>query len=44
VIFDSVGARIIKEARIPLLVLDGRDLSSLKNAILGKRFKGTIVS
>ncbi|MFQ6106539.1 MAG: UMP kinase [Thermoplasmata archaeon] len=44
VIFDVVGAKIAKEARIPLLVLDGRDLTSLKNAILGKRFKGTVVS
>lgn len=44
VIFDVVGAKIIKRAKIPLLVLDGRDLSSLRNAILGKKFKGTIVS
>ena len=44
VIFDAVGARIIKKAGIALLVLDGRDLSSLRGAILGKRFKGTKVS
>jgi len=44
VIFDTVGARIIKKAGIALLVLDGRDLSSLRGAILGKRFKGTKVS
>ena len=44
VIFDTVGARIIKKAGIALLVLDGRNLSSLRGAILGKRFKGTKVS
>jgi uridylate kinase len=42
-IFDIVGARIIKRARIPLLVLDGRDLVTLRDAILGRRFKGTTV-
>jgi uridylate kinase len=44
VIFDLVGARIIKKAGISLLVLDGRDLTSLSGAILGKKFKGTTVS
>lgn len=43
IVFDAVGSRIAKRAGIPLLVLDGKDLSSLKSAILGKRFSGTIV-
>lgn len=43
-IFDIVGARIIRKAGIPLLVLDGRDLVSLRDAILGRRFRGTTVS
>lgn len=43
-IFDIIGARIIRKARIPLLVLDGRDLVSLRGAILGRRFRGTTVS
>jgi uridylate kinase len=44
VIFDLVGARIIRQAGIALFVLDGRDLASLSGAILGKKFKGTTVS
>ena len=44
VIFDIVGSRICKRAGIPLLVLDGRDLASLRAAILGNRFKGPTVS
>ena len=43
VIFDARGAEIIAKARIPLYVCHGRDLKALKNAILGKKFDGTIV-
>jgi uridylate kinase len=43
VIFDPKGAEIIAKAKIPLYVCQGRDLDTLKNAILGKKFKGTIV-
>lgn len=42
-VFDTVGVRVLLRSRIPLLVVDGRDLDSLKNAIEGKRFRGTIV-
>jgi uridylate kinase len=44
VIFDPKGLDIITKNRIPLLVCNGRDIESLKNAILGKKFEGTIVS
>lgn len=44
IIFDIVGAKIVKRAKIPLLILDGRDLSSLRGAIHGRSFKGTVVS
>lgn len=43
VIFDPKGANIILKAKIPLLVCYGRDLDSLKNAILGNEFEGTVV-
>ncbi len=43
VIFDPDGAKIILKAKIPLLVCHGRDLDTLKNAISGKEFNGTMV-
>jgi len=43
-VFDSVGARVLERSRIPLLIVDGRDLANLRNAIDGKRFDGTLVA
>ncbi|MCQ2086261.1 MAG: UMP kinase, partial [archaeon] len=42
-IFDPLGVRIIKECKIDLFVVDGRNLKELKNAILGKEIEGTHV-
>jgi uridylate kinase len=43
VIFDPKGAGIIERMKIQLMVCNGRDITALKNAILGKEFEGTIV-
>lgn len=42
-VFDSVGARILERSKISLSIVAGRDLTNLRDAIEGKRFKGTIV-
>jgi uridylate kinase len=42
-VFDPLGIRIAKEEKIDILMVDGRDLDELKNAILGKTIKGTYV-
>lgn len=39
-----LGVKIAKEHRIDLLMVDGRDLVELKNAILGKEINGTFVN
>ena len=44
IVFDPVGARVVARARIPLLVVDGRDLDALRRAIAGERFHGTTVT
>lgn len=44
VVFDPAGARVAAKARIPILVLDGRDLGALRSAILGHPFHGTVVA
>ena len=43
-VFDPLGVKIAKEHRIDLLMVDGRDLVELKNAILGKEINGTFVN
>ena len=43
IVFDPKAARIVAEARIPVAVVNGRDLEALRNAILGKPFRGTLV-
>lgn len=43
IVFDPVAARLIAKARIPLCVVDGRDLEALGNSIEGKPFHGTRV-
>ena len=44
IVFDPVAARVIAQARIPLLVVDGRDLKALRSAIAGEPFHGTTVT
>ncbi len=43
-VFDSLGAEIIARSKIPLLVVDGRDLGILGSAILGDASSGTFVN
>lgn len=43
VVFDPQAARLVARARLPLAVVDGRDLESLRNAIHGRPFRGTKV-
>jgi len=42
-IFDPLGAEIVKRCRIPILVVDGRDLDDMRSAILGQKIKGTVI-
>ena len=44
VVFDPMAARVVARDRIPLRVVHGRDLPSLRSAILGGPFHGTLVS
>ena len=44
IVFDPKAARIIARARIPLAVVDGRDLVAVRAAISGQPFRGTLVS
>jgi uridylate kinase len=43
-VFDPLGIKIATEEKIDLMIVDGRDLKDLKNAILGKKIKGTFVN
>ena len=43
-VFDPLGIKIAKEEKIDILIVDGRNLSELRNAILGKAINGTYVS
>ena len=43
-VFDPVGARVLERSKIPLSIVDGNDLVNLKDALEGKKFKGTIVA
>ena len=43
-VFDPVAARVLARDRIPLSVVAGRDLVALEAAILGRPFRGTLVS
>ncbi len=42
-VFDPYAARLVKESRIPLCVVQGRDINALKAAIAGRKFSGTTV-
>lgn len=43
-VFDPLGIKIAKEEKIDILIVDGRDLSELRNAILGKKINGTYIN
>ena len=42
-VFDPLGVKIATEEKIDIVIVDGRDLGDLKNAILGNGVKGTVV-
>ena len=42
-VFDPLGVSIAMRERIDILMVNGRDLEELRNAILGKPIKGTFV-
>lgn len=44
IVFDPAGARVAARARIPILVVDGRDLGAVRRAVLGRPFHGTVVT
>jgi len=43
IVFDPLGAKIVARAKIPMLVLDGRNLPNLRKAIMGEPCEGTRV-
>jgi len=43
-VFDPLGVKLAKENKIDILIIDGRNLDELKNAILGKKINGTFVN
>jgi len=43
IVFDPVAARLVAKMKIPLFVVDGRDLEALENSIEGRPFRGTRV-
>jgi len=42
-VVDPLACKIVKRAKIPLKVVDGRDLTNLGKAIKGEEFEGTLV-
>ncbi|MCI4346922.1 MAG: UMP kinase [Thermoplasmata archaeon] len=42
-VFDQLGAELLARARIPIYIVDGRDLGELESALLGRAFQGTRV-
>jgi uridylate kinase len=42
-VFDPEGVRIAMRDRIDIAVVNGRDIDEIKNAVLGKAIKGTVV-
>jgi uridylate kinase len=43
-VFDPLGVKLAKENRMDILIIDGRNLDELRNAILGKKINGTFVN
>lgn len=44
IVMDPKAARIVAKSKIPLAVLDGRDVRALSSAITGRKFDGTLVA
>lgn len=42
-VFDPVGARVLQRSKISLSIVDGNDMVNLRDALEGKKFKGTLV-
>ncbi len=42
-VFDKLGAEVAMRSNIPLLIVQGRDLTELERAIRGEKVKGTLV-
>jgi uridylate kinase len=42
-VFDPVGARVLQRSKISLAIVDGNDMVNLRDALEGKKFKGTLV-
>jgi uridylate kinase len=42
-VFDPLGVKLAMRDHIDLLIVDGRDLDEMRNAILGNKIKGTVV-
>jgi uridylate kinase len=43
-VFDPVGARVLERSNISLAIVDGNELANLRDALEGKKFKGTTVA
>lgn len=42
-VFDPLGAKLVSRSKIPLAIVNGRDLAQLISAIKGQPFTGTLV-
>jgi len=42
-VFDALGASVLGRSKIQLAIVDGKDLKNLREALEGKKFKGTLV-
>ena len=42
-IVDLVAAFILEKVKAPLYIINGKNLNEVKNAISGKKFKGTVI-
>jgi len=42
-VFDQVGANVLARSKISLAIVDGTNLSNLRDALEGKKFVGTLV-
>lgn len=42
-VFDPMGAKIVLRAKIPIYVVDGRNLEEMERAIKGEEISGTII-
>ena len=43
-VFDPLGVKLAKENRMDILIVDGRNIDELRNAILGNPINGTMVN